>query len=678
MNNDVLLVPITVEQPNVESQSDIVVYVPQAHKNKPGIVKEGDGVLVENGVVSLNRQTVEDMIDANKWVSYGFQQNLTNEEKGLARHNIGAGDNDFTGSYYDVTQKPHLKTDNTNSLDTGDEEINHTINLHKVSKTGSFDDLNDVPTETIDFAESERQKSKNLLGANLDTSHTEFGITFVLNTDGSINVNGTATWNATFKMDNITLPAGDYFISVRDANNNFISNAKIQIYYDGIYKDIENQVLRLDSEKACEFEFYIPNGTTINNETFYIQLEKGSVATDYRPYSPITHNNDAPVVFAESERQKSKNLFNNDGVILNTWIEGGKAKPHTGYFTTNYIKIDGQPYTVSATSLTSGSTQAFYDADKNYIVERSLPTYTGTNYNVPTNAVYVRSNYKIEELNNNIQYEIGTQATEYQQYNGPITHNNDAPVVFAENERQKSKNLFNYRNYLNLVSLYDYTDGAGYHCKRIALQPKTTYTISFPAKETTSAVVLLNRTENVNSSGYFDTRKTNDVKTYTTDNTGYLYIGVVGSNDTAINNLLSTLNLQIEEGTIATEYQKYNGAILHKGDLDNQSQITVGATLKNQNDTVVESYVSSDRNTWIRKWASGWKECGGRRYTTNSNTVSFASPIDFTDPDHTLVLAGTRDDGGAVQQARYSTDGLVVVKISNTGNKNIYFYLAGY
>lgn len=64
MNNDVLLVPITVEQPNVEAQSDVVVYVPQAHKNKAGIVKEGDGIIIENGVASLDKTLVQDMVDA--------------------------------------------------------------------------------------------------------------------------------------------------------------------------------------------------------------------------------------------------------------------------------------------------------------------------------------------------------------------------------------------------------------------------------------------------------------------------------------------------------------------------------------------------------------------------------------------------------------------------------------
>lgn len=63
MSNDVLLVPINVEQPNVEAQSDIVVYIPRAHKNKPGIVKEGDGINIENGVVSLDRTWIQDTID---------------------------------------------------------------------------------------------------------------------------------------------------------------------------------------------------------------------------------------------------------------------------------------------------------------------------------------------------------------------------------------------------------------------------------------------------------------------------------------------------------------------------------------------------------------------------------------------------------------------------------------
>lgn len=224
MNNDVELIPVKGVLPSVQVQLDNVIYVPQAHKNKAGIVKEGDGVLIENGVVSLNKQTVEDMIDANKWVSYGFQQNLTEDEKGMARHNIGAGDNEFTGSYYDVTQKPHLNTDNIDSLDTGDEEINNTINLHKVSKTGSFDDLNDVPTDTLDFAESERQKSKNLFNATTAETTDGYSITYSADTS-ELKINGAYTDGARCMFNTWSLKKGTYTLCIK-----FVSGSMTRFY----------------------------------------------------------------------------------------------------------------------------------------------------------------------------------------------------------------------------------------------------------------------------------------------------------------------------------------------------------------------------------------------------------------------------------------------------------------
>lgn len=80
----------------------------------------------------------------NKYVSYIVSQVLTEEQKALARQNIGAGSSGFSGSYVDLVQKPTLNTNNTTSQNTlSDETINGTINLHKVSKTGKASDLVD-------------------------------------------------------------------------------------------------------------------------------------------------------------------------------------------------------------------------------------------------------------------------------------------------------------------------------------------------------------------------------------------------------------------------------------------------------------------------------------------------------------------------------------------------------
>ena len=321
MNNDVELIPVKGVLPSVQVQSDNVIYVPQAHKNKAGIVKEGDGVLIENGVVSLNKQTVEDMIDANKWVSYGFQQNLTEDEKGMARHNIGAGDNYFTGSYYDLTQKPHLNTNNTTGLDYGDEELNDTINLHKISKTGSFNDLKHVPQETLDFAESERQKSKNLF----DYTKTYEYSSCSSNGDGSYSVNYTnfyypeMRYKYNFKVGttyHFSLLCEEYTTTAP-----YVQFTARFVYTDG--GGGENSVNLVAGERASfsltpqkEVDYLILRtirttvSATTTGKVSDIQIEEGSVATDYQPYhGQITHNDDAPVTFAESERQKSKNLF---------------------------------------------------------------------------------------------------------------------------------------------------------------------------------------------------------------------------------------------------------------------------------------------------------------------------------------------------------------------------------
>lgn len=50
-----------------------------------------------------------------------------------------------TGSYADVYNKPKLNTNNDTTQTVGEEEINGVINLHKVAKTGSYNDLSDKP-----------------------------------------------------------------------------------------------------------------------------------------------------------------------------------------------------------------------------------------------------------------------------------------------------------------------------------------------------------------------------------------------------------------------------------------------------------------------------------------------------------------------------------------------------
>ena len=119
------------------------------------------------------------------------------------------------------------------------------------------------------------------------------------------------------------------------------------------------------------------------------------------------------------------------------------------------------------------------------------------------------------------------------------------------------KNLFDLTKYQNLRTNYEYIE-ASYYCRAIPLKPNTTYTISQNAGITDSAVILMNRTANVNGPGYFDLRKASDVKTYTTDSTGNLYIGIVSTGtDAQANARIPVCNVQIEESDTATAYDPY-------------------------------------------------------------------------------------------------------------------------
>ena len=447
MSNDVLLVPINIEQPNVEAQSDVVVYVPQAHKNKAGIVKEGEGINIENGVVSLDTQTVEDMIDANKWVSYGFQQNLTEDEKGMARHNIGAGDNDFTGSYYDVTQKPHLNTDNSVSLPIGDEEINNTVQLHKISKTGSFNDLNAVPHETLDFAESERQKSKNLY-TNKVRNENVYGMVWK-NENGRITVIGTPyeAYTENFEKQPLNIEnAGEYTLSVYSSDQSFAFGLWVYDKNDNLlatFSDRQGLTHELD-EDAVSCRPFIEDLISGNSYAFNfnLQLEYGLVATDYQPYHGlITHNGDAPVVFAEAERQKSKNLFNINKLTLS---QGGTVSNNqinlTQYYAlssnnftdlvnlkpnTNYV------FSCKSTATEPASTQIAISSSLEtvYWYENTSKSFTQEEINAMTTFYIYGNRDNSASVISEIQIEEGTEATEYQPYNGSIVHEKDISDV---------------------------------------------------------------------------------------------------------------------------------------------------------------------------------------------------------------------------------------------------------
>lgn len=204
-------------------------------------------------------------------------------------------------------------------------------------------------------------------------------------------------------------------------------------------------------------------------------------------------------------------------------------------------------------------------------------------------------NLAVDELNvivNNSFYasEKATRAEELAEsavagQGTPVTLNGEIlptwSADFAESERQKSKNLFNINsNYVSSGTLgINITDNMlklstsnayGYIGYKVSVKPNTTYTLSRLLNIITSGSEDTGRIGVFKTSGnvYFEASSSENYITFTTGSeteiTIYFYAVPYGTTATAE---VEFINIQLEEDTVSTEWQAYNGAIVHEKDI---------------------------------------------------------------------------------------------------------------
>jgi hypothetical protein len=147
-------------------------------------------------------------------------------------------------------------------------------------------------------------RGKNLLSPSLE-SKTVYGVTFTVNDDGSITVNGTATQGAYFwcygtgtqATKQKPLPRGKYTVSgMTTTTNGFIIAAAVRASASADrvvlgYGDTEESAsFTVTTDTAlCDVLVSVSTGTTVDNVTIYPMLEVGDVATEYEaPIAPQT------------------------------------------------------------------------------------------------------------------------------------------------------------------------------------------------------------------------------------------------------------------------------------------------------------------------------------------------------------------------------------------------------
>lgn len=350
--------------------------------------------------------------------------------------------------------------------------------------------------------------------------------------------------------------------------------------------DIENTINPDDNKPQTNFTFNLP--TSVGTVVSVNGEEKTSINTDITPIASsenlITSGgvHDYPAIaFAESERQKSKNLFD-----YTKFQQVGRPN--------YYLEVNvGSSIGVYAPVGNSDGIYCWieqYDENKTYL--------KGSNYwsdkfilQLEPTTKYLRFDTVSDYAQFMICYansvdEIGN----YQSYNGQITHNGDPAVEFAEKEYQKSKNLWNSEDikigydrvtYNKDTNTFTYTMTSaivGENTEMAILSygklKAGNYIVSFTATSSVgnNAPIIVceidsnnNFVTSIGTIYLIDGYKTIPFSLTEEKRIGlawYYKAGWIAGDAPAGTKTLT--NIQLEEGSIATNFQPYNGAILHK------------------------------------------------------------------------------------------------------------------
>ena len=192
-----------------------------------------------------------------------------------------------SGSYNDLSNKPTLGTaaakDSTNAVTSGSTDL--------VESGAVYTGIQTLTNETSDIVDV--LGAKNLLPNNA-TSQTVNGVTFTVNSDGSVTASGTAASNVSFVISYANYEKGKY-IATKFADDAWYNpnsgeyNYMALIYHADFgtaFITNEDTEVEFNSDlSGVQFALRIASGVTIN-KTIYPMIRPASVADDtYVPYA---------------------------------------------------------------------------------------------------------------------------------------------------------------------------------------------------------------------------------------------------------------------------------------------------------------------------------------------------------------------------------------------------------
>ena len=411
-------------------------------------------------------------------------------------------------------------------------------------------------------------RGKNLLPFPYFTTSSPFtnnGITYTINNDGTINVNGTATGRSSIPL------YGNYLVAnQKDLTGRYIKGgtSNVNMY---VFAHIGNQypVLAQDTGQGAEIdkstyqkgyiELVVTNGTTVNNELIKPMMLNSLDDTTYEEYKLQSY-----------EINLGKNLLDVSSFPQNSYVSGGittliegQMLSCSGTATSTSFNIgsstvtfnlklkNNTTYTISRTNAISERLYIrLYNSDKTQnqdvqIVANSKSTTFTTTFDVNSCYLFMVGHSSGSVLNIEsfgVQIEKGSQASQYSLYKTPI----ELCKIGTYQDRilkNSGKNLFNKEDVVDGYYINDYGEFVQrsdlFYSNFISVKPNTKYVNSGKSNWTVTALYNANKE--------FISRPTYNAIT-TTNETYYIrVIGLVSEKD----------RIMLEEGSTPTLYEPF-------------------------------------------------------------------------------------------------------------------------
>lgn len=305
-----------------------------------------------------------------------------------------------------------------------------------------------------------KQETKNILTFpyKCGNGNTNNGITYTVNSDGSVVANGTATANSSLDIGAINFEAGKTYTIYHAPSG--ASSSTYRILVDGVKNIYEaNHTFKAGSNMSVHMFLVVASGQTVENLKFYPMVVEGDSIDNWQGFEPTP---DTPIE-VESVGDKTKNLINpkaslttligvykgidvtkyiNQNVILSISLKEGKSVPKGIYFGVPYYQ-SGSP-TQSLWFVNNGEIK--YNA---YNLKQLADFYP--NLTIIGIGVYPATQASWDKIFDafDVQLEFGTKATDYEPYGYKI------PVKASNDDEEITTNI-----YLNepLRKVGDYAD----------------------------------------------------------------------------------------------------------------------------------------------------------------------------------------------------------------------------